>query len=93
MPAASASDSTRPGCIHSVVDGHSGQVPNLRIENSTKPSFVAFRSRREYAPRKYLDKQNLGQPKSRLTSDPGACFCHFLMPALAVCCEELACVP
>src|SRR5580704_16574606 len=50
----------RPGCIHSVVNGTQSSA-YLRIENCTKPSFVAFRSRRDMRP-EYLDKQNLGQP-------------------------------
>jgi hypothetical protein len=40
------------------VNGAQGRT-NLRIENRTKPSFVAFRSRRDMRP-EYLDKQNLG---------------------------------
>src|ERR1700728_826308 len=33
----------RPGCIHTVVNGTQSRA-HLRIENRTKPSFVAFRS-------------------------------------------------
>ena len=64
----------RPGCIHSVVNGTQGSA-HLRIENSTKPSFVAFRSRRDMRP-EYLDKQNLGQP-SRDDFGSRRLFCHF----------------
>jgi hypothetical protein len=60
----------RPGCIHSVVNGTQGSA-QLRIENGTKPFFVAFRSRRDVRP-EYLDKQNLSQP-SRDDSRSGAC--------------------
>jgi len=60
MPDASARDSTVQGLFHSVVNGIQGTA-HLRIENSTKPSFIAFRSRRDMRP-EYLDKQNLGQP-------------------------------
>ena len=50
MPAASARDSTVQGVFHSVMNDTQSSA-YLRIENCTKPSFVAFWPRREYAPR------------------------------------------
>ncbi len=49
MPAASGQGFDRPGCIHSVVNDIQSSA-RLRIENGTKPSFVAFWSQRDVRP-------------------------------------------
>src|SRR5437868_4037995 len=60
MPAASARDSTVQR-VFTLSGMALRAVPILRIENSTKPSFVEFWSPRDMRP-EHLDKQNLGQP-------------------------------